>query len=150
MAAPQPVSAPLTSHPHTATTPAAPFVGVVAHQDGALFVRSSSGQILAIEHVADTVCPLQKGDRVLCLVDPALGAIITDRIIPASAATSHELFTELDSGQLLLDSPSGLVLQAGRSRMELHPDGTVLLDGKDIQSIADGINRMIGAKVELN
>lgn len=150
MAAPQHISVPPTPHPATATTPAAPFIGTIIHQAGQRLVHRGTEPALTIEHVAETVSPLAEGDRVVCLVDPVLGAIVTDRIVPVTASTGHDLLTELDSGQLLLDSPNGLVLQAGRSRVELHPDGTVLLDGKDIQSLADGINRMIGAKVELN
>ena len=77
--------------------------------------------------------------------------MVTDRIVPlADSLPGADLVTELVNGQLLFDAPKGLLLRTGDAQIELRPDGTLLLDGREIHAIADGINRLLGARIELN
>ncbi|MED5387321.1 MAG: hypothetical protein VX793_00600 [Pseudomonadota bacterium] len=129
-----------------------PFIAtLIRHQQDVLVSAPGLRDTLPVRHVAETVTTLADGDKVLCLLDDALGVVVTDRIVPmADSAPATDLITELENGQLLFDAPRGLILQTGDARIELRPDGCLLLDGQEIHAIADGINRLLGARIELN
>ncbi|MDX1802920.1 MAG: hypothetical protein R3292_02490 [Alcanivorax sp.] len=133
-------------------TTSSPYITTLVCRDGALHVIClNHGNLQPVCHVAETVTALQDGDRVLCLFDDTLGVVVTDRIVPlADSHPGTDLVTELDNGQLLFDAPKGLLLRSGDAQIELRPDGTLMLDGREIHAIADGINRLLGARIELN
>lgn len=129
-----------------------PYIATIICRDGALLVTTPNhDNPQPVGHVAETVTTLQEGDRVLCLLDDTIGVVVTDRIVPlADSLPGADLVTELENGQLLFDAPKGLLLRTGDAQIELRPDGTLLLDGREIHAIADGINRLLGARIELN
>ena len=129
-----------------------PYIATIICRDGALLVTTPThDNPQPVRHVAETITTLQEGDRVLCLLDDTIGVVVTDRIVPlADSHPGADLITELDNGQLLFDAPKGLILRTGDAQIELRPDGTLLLDGREIHAIADGINRLLGARIELN
>lgn len=49
-----------------------------------------------------------------------------------------------------IQSDTAITLQAGRTKLELHADGRILLQGRHIRSQAYGPNQIKGASVKLN
>jgi len=59
-------------------------------------------------------------------------------------------FSVKDDGSLEIKSADGIVIKSNQSRFEIHKDGRVFIDGKEIYAIADGKHRLQGATIELN
>lgn len=128
-----------------------PQTGVIHYQNGTLgLIDDITRTFLAADLVSELLDSPREGDTVLYLVSSQRGVIIYERLIPANNSASAPVFDELEDGRLLFDAPNGLILQAGQSRIELQSDGTLLLDGREIQAAADGLNRLLGARIELN
>ncbi|MCG8393148.1 MAG: hypothetical protein MI745_08700 [Pseudomonadales bacterium] len=128
-----------------------PLTGTVRYRAGTPgLIDDATGMDLSIDLIGESVTLLGEGDRVLYLLAPGQGIIVTDRLVAADSLTHAPLIDELDDGRLRFDAPQGLILQAGQARVELRADGTVLLDGREIQAVADGLNRLLGARIELN
>ena len=49
-----------------------------------------------------------------------------------------------------VEATEGIRLRSGESSLELHADGRVELRGVEVVSIADGTNRLMGARVAVN
>ena len=102
-----------------------------------------------VSECAEHLGNLSNGDRVTGILQTAGTAVITSRLISpgqpvqkALGSTQHEM--------LVLDVPQGVVLKAGDALIELRPDGTIVLNGKNIHSEASGLNQISGARLNLN
>ncbi|ALC17968.1 hypothetical protein DSOUD_3248 [Desulfuromonas soudanensis] len=97
-------------------------------------------------HFSD-VPPLREGDRVALLAS-AEGPLVIGRL-RGSGESPPPLLQDRE-GRLLIAAGEGICLQAGGSRIELDADGRIRLDGREIASIASGLQRLQGSTIELN
>jgi hypothetical protein len=51
---------------------------------------------------------------------------------------------------VVLKGHEEIVLQCGRASITLHRDGKIVLRGKDILTVASGVQRIKGGKVQIN
>lgn len=54
------------------------------------------------------------------------------------------------SGSTVVESDEGIILKSGKSRIELHANGRIHLQGMHISSQAYGPNQLKGASVKIN
>lgn len=94
--------------------------------------------------VAESVFGLEAGDRVLLLLEPTsdLPPTIVSRIL---ARTRQEA-----PGRRVLEAEQSLTLRCGEASIELRADGRVEIYGVHVESYAEGIQRIKGAKVRIN
>ena len=89
--------------------------------------------------------PLQAGDTVL--VQPTLqGWVITAQLSGLDASP----FQFIDSGALCLRCDKGLQLQVGDAFIAITPEGCITVDGKEIHTLASGLQRIMGGLVQIN
>ncbi len=139
-----------------ADTVARTVIGTLVLENNQYFLQGdqTTPGMWPVSEYAEHLGGLKGGDRVTAVLagtgaDQADAAIVTSRLVRASESTPA-LVDELESGALLFNAPKGLILQAGNSRIELQPDGTLLIDGEDIRTLARHRYTVKGARVELN
>ncbi len=94
--------------------------------------------------VAESVLSLETGDRVLLLLEPT-----SDR--PPTIVSRILERVERDSGdRRVIEAERSLMLRCGDASIELHADGRVEIYGTHVESYAEGIHRIKGAKVRIN
>jgi hypothetical protein len=82
------------------------------------------------------------------LEEPVVVALLRDRLsYGAARADSERAPTER---VVEIAAEQSIVLRVGRSTLELREDGRIELHGVEVVSIADGTNRLLGAKIALN
>lgn len=91
--------------------------------------------------------PLKTGDRVLT-VRTDMGLIVAGRLRGPDESCAPRI-EEMD-GCLLLKGTHSVRLQAGENRIEVHADGRIELDGRQISGMAEGRLRLQGSSIELN
>lgn len=145
-----PSIAPPCRTPSDSTRPAAVF-GTIDHNDGQPMLQGDPATpgFWPVREYAEHLGALQEGDRVAGTLLEGSTVIVTSKLIPAGS-DAPALVDELDNGALLFNAPHGLVLQSGNSRIELQPDGTVLIDGEDIHTLARHRYQLKSARVDLN
>lgn len=90
---------------------------------------------------------LKTGDRVMT-IRTATEVIVAGRLRAGDESPAPRL--EERDGHLLVEAPTSIRLQAGQNRIEVHADGRILLDGKQITGLASGRMRLQGSTIELN
>ncbi|VAW94444.1 hypothetical protein MNBD_GAMMA21-2123 [hydrothermal vent metagenome] len=97
---------------------------------------------------SSSVPELSVGDMVLVEYIDTL-YIITHRLRSKGEAPQQG-FALNDDGSLQVKNADGILIQSNASKIEIQKDGRIMVDGKEIYSIADGKHRLQGAIVELN
>ncbi|SEP10693.1 hypothetical protein [Aquisalimonas asiatica] len=119
---------------------------VHAMDDVSVFVVAEDDpteRLPVIDRVPD-VGALQDGDRVVaCPVRG--GAVVT-----VSLTRTAEGARRLPDGRLLVQAAEGVVLQAGEARIELQPDGRLLIHGRNVEHRADQALALQASVVEIN
>jgi len=128
---------------------AAPRIADVAEAENgeARALRLGHEEFPVIAH-ADGVPPLRAGDRVVFLATGD-GVIVTHRL-RAPGARPARGFTVRPDGSLIIDASEGITLATGHATIELRADGRIMVDGREIYSIAKGLQRLQGATIALN
>ena len=90
---------------------------------------------------------LKAGDRVLTLSTDA-GIIVAGRLRAADEAPAPRM--EHRDGRLLVQAPESVCLQAGENRIEVHADGRIALNGKQITGQASERIQLTGSEIQLN
>lgn len=67
-----------------------------------------------------------------------------------SAGEQTKAHIDLENGNLQLGATESITLKTGASSIEVHANGKIRVDGKDIYSIAEGPLRLQGSIIELN
>lgn len=91
--------------------------------------------------------PLQVGDQVL-VTATELSMIIIGRLRQNNEYPAPR--QQQQDGLLTLEAEQSLCLRAGQSRIEVHADGRIVINGKNILQIANGPLKLQGATIELN
>ncbi len=118
-----------------------------AQQGEAGHVLYDGVRLQVIAHL-DTVTWLTPGDRVFIeIIDE--GAVILGRLRAPTEQPAAVVHIDTEK-RLVLNCAGGVILHATDNTIELRKDGTILIDGKTIQSRADGQHRLQGATIELN
>ena len=99
-----------------------------------------SGHLSQVEH-------LQVGDQVL-VTPTELGMIIIGRLRQNNEYPLPR--QQQQDGNLSLEADQSLSLRAGQSRIEIHADGRIVINGKNILQIANGPLKLQGATIALN
>lgn len=94
--------------------------------------------------VATSVVDLQPGDDVLVLVEP------TSEAYPVIVSGVADRLTAAPPADVNLDAGRSLTLRCGQASIELRADGTIEIHGINVESYAEGIQRIKGAKVRIN
>ena len=97
---------------------------------------------------ASGVEALQDGDHVLTVMTPD-GAVITHKIRIRVKPHEHDGVGDTERVHEIT-AAGGIRLSSGAATLELTADGCVLLNGKQIFAIADGLQRLQGSTIELN
>ncbi|WP_372637890.1 hypothetical protein [Alcanivorax jadensis] len=109
-----------------------------------LALQDSGERVTPVEAVRN-LSPLQVGDTVL--VQPTRqGWVITAQLGGLDASPFQ--FTE--SGALSLRCDKGLQLQVGDASIAITPAGCITVDGKEIHTLASGLQRIMGGLVQIN
>ena len=109
-----------------------------------LRLQDSGERVTPVEAVRN-LAPLQVGDTVL--VQPTRqGWVITAQLGGLDASPFQ--FTE--SGALCLRCDKGLQLQVGDASIAITPAGCITVDGKEIHTLASGLQRIMGGLVQIN
>jgi hypothetical protein len=90
---------------------------------------------------------LKVGDRVLILQIP-MGMVIAGRLRSPTEIPAPRL--EAQDGRLIIEAAQSVRLQAGQSTIEVHADGRIQIDGRQITGQATGLIGLHSPTIELN
>lgn len=120
------------------------------NSDGSTFVLLENrilpvaGYLAAIPGI---IPKLKAGQQVLVLETEQGVGILGSWL---SAGEKPKAQIDLQEGRLQLDATESITLKTGASSIEIHANGKIRVDGKDIYSIAEGPQRLQGSIIELN
>jgi len=120
------------------------------NSDGSIFIKLENrilpvaGYLAAIPGI---IPKLKAGQQVLVL-ETEQGVGILGSWLSASEKPKAQI--DLQDGHLQLDATKSITLKTGASSIEIHANGKIRVDGKDIYSIAEGPLRLQGSIIELN
>ncbi|MDW7644828.1 MAG: hypothetical protein SCI25_07280 [Desulfuromonadales bacterium] len=112
----------------------------------ALLVEQGGEKYRVAGHLHQTEY-LKEGDAVMTMATE-VGLIVCGRLRAKGEEPAPRLQT--DNGQLNLEAATGIRLQVGDSWLEIHKDGSIRLNGRQITSIAHGRMRLQGTTIEIN
>ncbi len=115
--------------------------------DGHAYRVSLEGESLSVCGHLSQVDYLQCSDQVLVTSTPS-GVIIVGRLRCQNEQPQPPA-TEIPE-QLQLEAQQSICLKTAKSRIEIHGDGKILIDGQHIVQQAAGPVKMQGATIELN
>ncbi|KQP22426.1 hypothetical protein ASF43_00385 [Pseudorhodoferax sp. Leaf267] len=81
--------------------------------------------------------------------DPAQ-PVIVGLLDAATAGARRAMSVDADGHQLVLHARQCLQLRCGAASITLHADGTVIVQGTEVVSRAEGLNRILGGSIHLN
>lgn len=112
-----------------------------------LGIEGSDTPITAIQHLSH-VSGLREGDTVTLLWSD-VGAIITGRHRREGERPPMPLPTGGEEAiELTLDRP--FHIRVGASRLVMHPDGRILINGREVTTDAEETLRLIGTSIDIN
>lgn len=76
--------------------------------------------------------------------------IVLGVIGPPSGPPGLRTTVEADGARVCVEAPTELVLKCGKAEIRLTQDGRITLSGTHLVSRSLGVNRVVGATVELN
>jgi hypothetical protein len=120
---------------------------VTSTLDGQATVVDLGGTLCPVTDHLSQVETLKAGDRVLT-IRTATGMIVAGRLRAWDEAPAPRL--EEQDGRLLVEAAQSVRLQAGQNWIEVHADGRIELDGRQITGLAEGRLRLQGSTIELN
>ena len=112
-----------------------------------LSIEGSDKHIVAMRQLSH-VSGLREGDTVTLLWSD-IGAIVTGRLLREGELPPIPLPTGSDEAiELTLDRP--LHIRVGASRLVMHPDGRILINGREVTTDAEETLRLIGTNIDIN
>lgn len=112
-----------------------------------LSIVGSDIPIVAMRHLSH-VSGLREGDTVTLLWSD-VGTIITGRLRREGERPPMPLPTEgKEAIELTLDRP--LHVRVGASRVVMHPDGHILINGREVTTDAEETLRLSGTRIDIN
>ena len=126
------------------------FIAKVASVNNheAIDALTDEGNRINITAHAASVGPLKTGDRVV------INSVNQMYIVMCKLRDKNEQpmkgFVVNDDGSLTIDNMQGIKISVGGAKVEISKDGRVYIDSKEIYAIAEGLQRLQAAKIELN
>jgi hypothetical protein len=112
-----------------------------------LCIEGSETPIAAIRHLSH-VSALREGDTVTLLWSD-IGAIITGRLLREGEHPPMPLPAGGEEAiELTLDRP--FHIRVGASRLMMHPDGRILINGREVTTDAEESLRLNGPRIDIN
>lgn len=103
--------------------------------------RARAMPALSEGHVGrDVAVMFEEGDP----ARPVILGVMEVRELPAGVALSD------DGSTLHINAPTRIVLRCGEASITLTQEGKILLDGAYVSSKSTGVQRIVGASVEIN
>ncbi len=97
---------------------------------------------------ASTVPFLNVNDKVI--VQEISGSfIITDKLRTADEGPKVG-FEVSEDGSLSLFSDVSIILKTSNAKIDITPQGKIIINGNEVYSISNGVNRIQGTSIELN
>lgn len=130
-----------------------PLVTLAESIDSSPLVALSQVEITSSDIHKECTLAFVGGDPMRPLI---LGLLQTPKLTTESEETEiaemhPDDFLDIDSEEaVVIRSDQSIILQTGKSRIELYPDGHINLQGVYINSQAYGPNRIKGGSVKLN
>lgn len=123
---------------------------VMSSQRGEATFVQLLGQTTLTPVVAHTreVAALTDGDEVLVVLTDS-GAIVTHGI-RKSGERPQQGFVLNEKDQLTVEHTGGIVIKVNQASIRIQQDGCIFVDGHQVYSIANSLNRLQGTKIELN
>ncbi len=120
---------------------------VIEVHDGCATLVRHDGTDLVVDisvHGVPALCP---DDRVV--VQQISGLVcITHKL--RNPAEPQPPTMQFDGTQWCLSSEQSLSFKVGKAQLTLQPSGDIEIEGVDISTEAQGINRILGTRIELN
>ncbi len=135
----------LAAIPPSVATQASRIMRVITVSPQLCLRCEDSGEQLTAVDAAVLPAPLQPGDRVLAQ-STLQGWVITALL----AGERMPLVAMDDDGRLSLQCDKGIRLQVADARIDIAPDGCITVDGKEVHTLASGLQRILGATVQIN
>jgi len=104
--------------------------------DATSFMHASSVPVLSI------------GDKII-VSDISNNFIVTDKIRTLDEKPTVG-FEFNNDGSLSLYSSANIKLKSNKAKIEILKNGKILIDGHEVYSLSNGINRIQGSTIELN
>lgn len=120
---------------------------VLEVENGQATVVDQNGAPFPVAGHLSQVEALKEGDRILTICT-ATGIIVAGRLRAGNEAAAPRL--EKQDGRLLVEASKSVRLQAGENWIEVHADGRIELDGRQITGLAEGCVRLQGSTIEFN
>jgi len=98
---------------------------------------------------SSSVPALRVGDRILVNYIDESGYIVTHRL-RGEGEKPQQGFDVMADGSLQINHDKSIVMRVNGAKIEIRPDGRVLIAGKEIYSTAKGKHRLQGTTLELN
>jgi hypothetical protein len=112
-----------------------------------LSIEGSETPIVALQHLSH-VSGLREGDTVTLLWSD-VGAIITGRLLREGEHPPMPLPAGSEEAiELTLDRP--FHIRVGASRLVMHPDGRILINGREVTTDAEETLRLSGPRIDIN
>lgn len=114
----------------------------------ALSLEGEEGAPVAVMGHDSNVPWLCEGDWV-SVSHTDMGAIVTGRLRHENEGPRIPLM-RVEAECLSLIADRAIHIQAGASRVELHPDGRIRVNGREITTDAEETLRLLGTQIEIN
>jgi len=122
-------------------------VNKVLNGEAELLIMDNGTDINSFVH-ASTVPFLNVNDKVI--VQEISGSfIITDKLRTAGEGPKVG-FEVNDDGSLSLFSDVSIILKTSNAKIDITPHGKIIINGNEVYSISNGVNRIQGTSIELN
>ena len=106
-----------------------------------------AGQVIVVDECVTGYMAFQQGDRVVAQRIGQL-IVVTQRLANPDEPNPPAL--SFNGEQWCLQSKEAFALKVGRAELTVGPNGDVSISGSDILTDASGVNRILGARIELN
>lgn len=130
------------------STDATAFIGRIQIDADAVVVVAEDDprQCLPVLGRVHGIERLEDGGRVVAA--PVRGGVIVTAGL--SGPGGDDGVRRLPDGRLLVQAEQGVVLQAGRARIELQPDGRLLIQGREVEHRAEEALALQASLIEIN
>ena len=120
---------------------------VKAENGAALLVALGAGEPQQVAGHRHDVPALREGDQVL-IRHSGSGAVILERLRGNNDPPAPLI--RMEDGKLVIEAAQGICLACGDSRIELLKDGQILINGSEINLIAEETLRIQGSSIMVN
>lgn len=119
-----------------------------AHDGHAVTVRFDDGTVLPVVAHASHLPALAEDDPVM--VFPQADGVIVAFALRRAGERPQQGFAVNPDGSLSVENDRAVTIRTARAVIRVEADGRVAVEGRDVRTAADGVNRIQGATIEIN